>query len=205
VEGSLKNRQLETWKGHFGKEYTDRNVIDWQKRQEAFDEALGGLSIQSILEVGCNRGHNLVALSKSFSAETQIVGIEPNQYAREIARRASAQIGVLYGNACDVPFKDGYFDAVFTAGVLIHIPPSDLPVALSEIYRVSKRYILAMEYFSEDEEVVAYRGHSDLLWKRDFLKCYQQSFEDLKLLRHGYWEKEKGFERTHWWLIEKVR
>ena len=200
----MKNHQLDTWEGKFGKDYTDRNVIEWRERLDAFKEALSGLPIQSILEVGCNRGHNLLSLTELLPADSQVVGIEPNQYAREIARAATAKIGVLEGNAYDLPFKDGYFDVVFTAGVLIHIPPSNLQTAISEIYRVSKRYILAIEYFSEEEEIVNYRGHTDLLWKRNFLKIYQQAFDDLKLIRNGYWGDEKGFFRSHWWLFEKV-
>jgi len=195
---------LDTWEGKFGKDYTDRNVIEWRERLDAFKEVLSGLPIQSILEVGCNRGHNLLSLTELLPADSQVVGIEPNQYAREIARAASAKIGVLEGNAYDLPFKDGYFDVVFTAGVLIHISPSNLQTAISEIYRVSKRYILAIEYFSEEEEIVNYRGHTDLLWKRNFLKIYQQAFDDLKLIRNGYWGDEKGFFRSHWWLFEKV-
>ena len=200
----MKNNQLDTWEGKFGKDYTDRNVIEWRERLDAFKEVLSGLPIQSILEVGCNRGHNLLSLTELLPADSQVVGIEPNQYAREIARAASAKIGVLEGNAYDLPFKDGYFDVVFTAGVLIHISPSNLQTAISEIYRVSKRYILAIEYFSEEEEIVNYRGHTDLLWKRNFLKIYQQAFDDLKLIRNGYWGDEKGFFRSHWWLFEKV-
>lgn len=193
--------QLKTWEGEFGKAYTDRNVIDWRARLRAFQQMLGGLPIQRVLEVGCNRGHNLVTLAELLGGE--IVGVEPNQYALELARAASTKVGVLHGHAFDLPFKDGYFDLVFTAGVLIHIPLEELAVALSEIYRVSKRYILAIEYFAEEETVVHYRGHDDLLWKRDFLKHYQTQFPDLDLVRSGYWGPEDGFDRSHWWLLEK--
>jgi ubiquinone/menaquinone biosynthesis C-methylase UbiE len=63
------------------------------------------------------------------------VGVEPNQYALELARALSVKVGILHGHSFDLPFKDGYFDLVFTAGVLIHIPLEDLPTALSEAYR----------------------------------------------------------------------
>ena len=54
--------QLGVWKGEFGKAYTDRNVIDWHTRFPAFQQMLDGLPIKRVLEVGCNRGHNLAAL-----------------------------------------------------------------------------------------------------------------------------------------------
>jgi hypothetical protein len=94
-------------------------------------------------------------------------------------------------------------DLVFTAGVLIHIPLGDLPLALSEIYRVSKRYILAIEYFAQEETVVHYRGYDNLLWKRDFLRHYQSQFPELTLVRSGFLTSEDGFDKTHWWLLEK--
>jgi len=56
--------QLEVWEGEFGKAYTDRNVIDWRTRLPAFQQMLGGLPIKRVLEVGCNRGHNLVCLAE---------------------------------------------------------------------------------------------------------------------------------------------
>ncbi len=188
--------QLEVWEGEFGKDYTDRNVIDWRVRLPAFKQMLDGLPIGRALEVGCNRGHNLVAVAELLGGG-DVVGIEPNRYALELARASSVKVGVLYGHAFDLPFKDRYFDLVFTAGVLIHIPLGDLPVALSEIYRVSKRYILAIEYFAEEETTIHYRGHDDLLWKRNFLKYYQTQFPDLTLIRSGYWRPEDGFDRCH--------
>ncbi len=197
------SHQLEVWESEFGRAYTDRNVIDWRIRLPAFQQMLTGLPIKRVLEVGCNRGHNLLALAELLGADSEIVGIEPNRYALELARAASTKISALSGHAFDMPFRDGYFDLVFTAGVLIHVPPQNLPVALTNIYQVSGRYILAVEYFAEEETAISYREHNDLLWKRNFLKCYQTQFPELALIRNGYWGPEVGFDRTHWWLFQK--
>jgi pseudaminic acid biosynthesis-associated methylase len=194
---------LRVWEGEFGEAYTDRNVIDWRTRLPAFQQMLGGLPIGRVLEVGCNRGHNLVALAELLGEDSDVVGVEPNRYALKLARASSVKVAALHGHAFDLPFKDEYFDLVFTAGVLIHIPLADLPTVLVEIYRVSKRYMLAIEYFAEEETAIHYRGHDDLLWKRNFLKHYQTWFPDLTLIRSGYWGPEDGFDRCHWWLLEK--
>lgn len=196
--------QLRTWEGEFGRAYTDRNVIDWRTRLPAFQQMLGRLPIKRVLEVGCNRGHNLVALAEIIGEGCDVVGVEPSRYALELARASSVKVGVLHGHAYDLPFKNGCFDLVLTAGVLIHIPLAGLPIALAEIYRVSKRYILAIEYFAEEETVIHYRDHDDLLWKRDFFKHYQTQFPHLTLIRSGYWGPADGFDRTHWWLLEKT-
>lgn len=196
--------QLEMWQNSFGNDYTDRNNIDWQTRLPAFRHILDGLDIKRVLEVGCNKGHNLIALDHLFGDGIDIVGIEPNKHALYLARSATSKVSFLYGTVFDIPFKDRYFDLVFTAGVLIHIPLDSLAVALSEIYRVSNQYILAIEYFAEKETTVHYRGYANLLFKRDFFSHYQSQFPDLKLVRNGYLAPEDGFDRCHWWLFEKA-
>jgi pseudaminic acid biosynthesis-associated methylase len=195
--------ELDAWKGDFGATYTDRNVIEWQARQPGWREVLQGLPVQSVLEIGCNRGHNLVAISDLLGEQADVVGIEPNRHAQRVARGSSDRIAVLNGDAFALPFKDRTFDLVFTAGVLIHIALARLPAALAEIHRVSRRYIVALEYFAEEETSIPYRGRDDLLWKRNFLKHYEEQFPELVLVRSGYFGAEQGFDRTHWWVLEK--
>lgn len=191
--------QLDAWSGDFGKEYTDRNVQDPAVVAQRFREMLGDLRLGRILEVGCNRGHNLVALEELYP-DAVIAGIEPNAYALGVARQSGKRFGVLQGDLFDLPFKDSFFDLVLTRGVLIHVALGDLPGALDEIWRVSRRYILCAEYFAEEETVIHYRGHDDLLWKRDFRKHYLERFPGLTVLRSGYSEPD----RVHWWVFEKA-
>lgn len=195
--------QLRAWKGEFGTAYTDRNVADWRSRLHAFETMLEGLALSRVLEVGCNRGHNLVTVAELLGPGVEVLGVEPNAHALEVARQIGPRVTAVHGHVFNLPFEDGVFDLVFTAGVLIHVALADLDGALREIYRVSRRYILGLEYFSAEETAVEYRGRWDLLWKRDFLAHYERQFSALRLLRHGYWGPEEGFDRTHWWLLEK--
>jgi len=199
------SKNLQVWASEFGQAYTDRNIVDWRIRLPAFRQIVGGLDIKRVLEVGCNRGHNLVALNMILGDSVEIVGIEPNPYALDIARASSQKIRVLPGNVYDLPFKNEYFDLVFTSGVLIHIPLENLSTAMSEIYRVSRRYVLAIEYWAEEETTIPYRGFDDMLWKRNFLEHYQSQFHDLVLVQSGFCGPEEGFDRAHWWLLEKSR
>jgi pseudaminic acid biosynthesis-associated methylase len=196
-------KQLDTWKGKFGDAYTERNVDDWRRFEPAFRTMLDGLGVQRVLEVGCNRGLNLITLAHVLGPESDIVGLEPNQHAVETARQASSSYAVLKGDAYDIPFQAGWFDLVFTVGVLIHIPDDGLRRAMEEIGRVSRHYILAAEYFSEQDTSVPYRGHDNLLFKRDFCRHYQENLPGLQLVRNGYWGPEDGFDHTHWWLLAK--
>jgi len=198
---SIRTEQLGAWSGEFGKQYTERNQISWEARKPHFEGIIKGLSLDSVLEVGCNRGHNLVALQSIVGEGTALVGIEPNAYALGLARASTSAVGFLSGTALDLPFKDGVFDLVFTCGVLIHIALADLPKAMAEIHRVSRRYVLAVEYFAEQETPIRYRGNENLLWKRDFAKHYLTQFPDLTVVRTGYLPE---FDRCHWWLFEKT-
>lgn len=165
---------------------------------------LEGLALSRVLEVGCNRGHNLVTVSEILGSAAEVVGVEPNRRALALAQQTGRQVTAVHGHIFDLPFADGAFDLVFTAGVLIHVSLEDLAAALREIHRVSHRYILAVEYFAAEETALEYRGRRDLLWKRDFLGHYERQFPTLRLLRHGYWGPEDGFDHTHWWLLEKA-
>jgi pseudaminic acid biosynthesis-associated methylase len=196
----MAEEKLKRWDSSFGVEYTNRNVVVPESRLNAFKSMLGGLRITRILEVGCNVGHNLVAISKI--GKYQLVGLEPSEYA-VLQGRSNNNLSILQGNIFDIPFKDGYFDLVFTSGVLIHISLDDLPKAIDEMYRVSSKYLLVIEYYAEKETVIPYHGHNDMLWKRDFKKQFEERYPKLKLVRSGYWDKTDGFDRTHWWLFEK--
>jgi pseudaminic acid biosynthesis-associated methylase len=198
-----ENDPLEAWRGEFGREYTDRNIGDVDVRRSAFANLLEGLQIESVLEVGCNRGHNLVALTELLGEQVNVVGIEPNEYALRVARRSDDRIGVLRGDAVALPFATDAFDLVFTSGVLIHIPPTDLSRAMAEIHRVSRRFILCIEYFAEKDTELVYRGQTGLLWKRDFGGRYEELFPSLTLERTGFLDREAGFDSCNWWLFRK--
>ena len=192
--------QLQVWKEGFGKDYTDRNYVDWRIRIPLFNSILEGLSLDTILEVGCNSGHNLKTL-QYILPKARVWGIEPNEYALDLAWEQG--LNVLYGDASDLIFDNKYFDLVFTIGVLIHIPIEQLPTALEEIYRVSKKYILAMEYYSIVDTPITYRGRSELLWKRDFKNHYLTQFPYLKVIKRGVINMET-LDRMNYWLFEKV-
>lgn len=193
-------KQVTVWRGRFGKEYTDRNVVDPNEKKPIFKKAFGGLKLKSALEVGCNRGHNLVALADLFGFEP--VGVEPNPYARRIARQSDPRISVLEGTIFALPFRDAAFDLTFTSGVLIHIKKEDLPKAIKELYRTSRKYLFCSEYYDPKETEIHYRGHDSLLWKRDFKAHFLKLYPKLKVIRSGHYGEEID-HRMDWWLFKK--
>lgn len=195
--------QVDVWRGEFGKAYTDRNKTDWRVKLPIFRDILAGFGINSILEVGCNRGCNMVALRHLLGDSTEIVGVEPNEYAAGLAREEGfvVQDGTVYG----LPFASNRFDLVFTNGVLIHVPLDKLEQAIREMHRVSKRHILAIEYYAEEETIIPYRGYDNLLWKRNFLHEFKSVYPDLLLVDHRLWGTGDNptCDRMDSWLFEK--
>ena len=213
--GGKMTEQMKDWAGKFGKEYTDRNMMspdEFEKllrsrigisRSEENNEFLSNLKLDNILEIGCNIGNQLLILQKN--GFKNLYGIELQQYAVEKAKERTKGINIIQGSAFDIPFKDEYFDLVFTSGLLIHISPKDINRVLDGIYRCSKKYIWGSEYFSEKYVEVNYRGHDELLWKTNFAKLYLDRFSDLELVkekRYPYLEDKKLLNQT--FLLKKL-
>lgn len=190
----LRTSQEETWFGKFGKEYTDRNNLDIDQLNELYVKNYGVTREQmnidfvahfnkgsKILEVGTNSGNQLLLLQKM--GFTNLYGIEINEYAVELARKRLSGINIIQGTAFDIPFKDNFFDVVFTSGVLIHISTSDREKIIEEMYRCSNRYIWGFEYYSQTTEEIKYRGESNLLWKSDFAHSFIKKYQNLKLVK----------------------
>ena len=203
-------KQLETWRGAFGDQYISRNdarpeVI--RGKTAAWAEMLrpmAGAMPRKIIEVGANIGLNLRALRAFVDAE--LIAIEPNVAARErlVSDGVLDREHVHDGVATAIPLPDGSADLAFTSTVLIHVPPADLEAACREIHRVSSRYILCNEYFAAQPESIAYRGHTDLLFKRDFGAFWLDTFPDLRLLDYGFlWRRMAAMDNTTWWVFEK--
>lgn len=186
--------QLDAWRGDFGREYAERHrfTIDeqnehWMKvhgvrAQDFFERNLEGVDRGArVLEVGCNLGNKLMIM-QSLGFE-RVYGVEPGTYAREQGRARNPALEILRGDAMDLPFKDGFFDLVYTSGVLIHIHPDDLQQAMREILRVTKRWVFGFEYFADEPQALDYRGHDGLLFKRDFAAAYRELEPGLQLVR----------------------
>ena len=210
----LSVEQTKEWAGDFGQEYTDRNAITIKEMNNLYKQQygisrselnalfLGRLNHSiKILEIGANIGNQLLCLQEL--GFTNLYGIELQQYA--ILQSKAKDICLIQGSAFNIPFKDSQFDLVFTSGLLIHISPENIIKVLEEIYRCTNSYILGLEYFAEQPTEIAYRGHSNLLWKADFARLYMECFQDLKLIR----EKELNYLDNHnvdsMFLLRKVK
>ena len=197
---ATETRQLATWTSEFGRQYTDRNTLSTDEMDAEFGRQFGvrksdiyrelvgpdRLPAGKVLEVGCNIGLQLRLLEKA-NPGLEFHGLEPQQYAIARARLLSPNMQFHQGNAFALPFDDGSFDLVMTHGVLIHIAPTDLPRALAEICRVSRRFVLSHEYYAPETKEIRYQGQGGLLWKTDFAKRYRETSKSLRELAVRYY------------------
>ncbi len=189
-------QQMQEWASIFGRDYTNRT---YQNVEEMNDLYMGNFGINranlneqfldsldrsiKILEIGCNTGAQLQCLRQM--GFTQLYGIELQRYAIKALREQTPYIDVLQGNIFNIPFYDKCFDLVFTSGILIHIHPNDLHIAMNEIYRCTKKYIWGYEYYSDKYTMVSYRDKKNLLWKADFMQMYLDQFPNLVLVKEN--------------------
>lgn len=209
-----KTEQMKRWSEEFGKDYTDRNYMSVSEYEELCKKRFGvtrsalneeflsplGNRLR-VLEVGCNIGNQLRLLQRQ--GFTDLWGVEISEYALELARKETRGMNLVHGSALDLPFKDGYFDLVFTSGVLIHINPEDAKKAVDEACRVSKRYVWGFEYFAEKCEELDYRGNKGLLWKNNFARLYMDRHPRLRLVKERRLKYSDSANTDSMFLLEK--
>jgi pseudaminic acid biosynthesis-associated methylase len=211
----VAKNQISEGDRQFGKSYANRNNLTaaqldvlYKKnfgitRTQMNKEFLANLALDArILEVGCNVGNQLVHLQKL--GFTDLWGIEVSRYAIETAKLKIKNVNIVKASAFDIPFKDRFFDLVFTSGVLIHIPPTNLHHTMDEIHRVSGKYIWCFEYFAERAMEVKYRGKKGLLWKNNFLRLFKDRFPNLKIVKEKRFKYKSNDNIDVMFLLEKT-
>jgi pseudaminic acid biosynthesis-associated methylase len=197
VNDSETGRLQDLWSGDFGDAYVERNAKAHEGREPFWRERLETLGVTSALEIGCNVGGNLVWIGDALGA-ANVAGIEINETAAATARRRLPEADIRIGQAAELPFEDGQFDLVFTAGVLIHQSRESLPSVLDEMIRVSKRFVLAAEYFADEPTEIPYRGHDGALFKDDYGRLIAERDPKLEQIEKGFLDSGSWDDVTYW-------
>jgi len=187
------------WAGEFGDQYHSRNQINWRERIPFWNRVIELTGARSVFEVGAGPGWNLSAIG-AVSPHVGLHGCEINAKAESQASFCGINLHrdeALRALSC---YSGGMIELVYSAGVLIHISPDELPATMQAIIDASARWVLAVEYESEQEEEVDYRGHAGKLWRRPFGKMYEDM--GLKLVKR--WDAGAGFDRCVATLLEKA-
>lgn len=209
-------QQLDVWTGEFGKDYTERNrFADVEAFNKLYLDRYGKTRDDivrdwfapvdkdgGILEMGANIGNQLDCLQRV--GYSRLFGVEPQRFCVDEAKRLVPGVDVVQGSGFDIPFKDGFFDAVFSNNVLIHIAPQDLPRVMKEITRCTRRYVLGFEYYAPEVTEINYHGNSNLLWKADYARMFQETC-GLKLVREELVEcRDEPGNVDKFYLLEKT-
>ena len=198
--------QEQFWAGEFGDEYTNRNQgKQWiAANLSLFAQVLRRTErVQSVLEFGANIGLNLDAIHQLLP-HAELSAVEINAKAAELLT-AKGFINVWQGSILEYKTEKQH-DLTFTKGVLIHLNPDWLPKVYDALYHASSRYILIAEYYNPKPVEVAYRGHSEKLYKRDFCGELLDRFSDLSLIDYGFvYHRDMNFPEDDltWFLLEK--
>jgi pseudaminic acid biosynthesis-associated methylase len=193
------------WAGSFGTEYTGRNqdpatLASYSAMWSRILSRTEG--IESVLELGCNAGLNLRALSGLLPG-ARLHAVEINAVAAEEARKTGAEVV----EASILEFQpQRTFDLVLIAGVLMHIEPTRLSTVYELLHSASARYVCLSEYYNPEPVEIPYRGHRDRLYKRDFAGELLDRHEDLRLVDYGFiYRRDPVFPQddSTWFLLEK--
>ena len=196
-------RLEELWAGEFGDDYVERNLAAYDRRGEFWLPFLDELAPESVLEVGCNVGGNLQWIVQRV-APAQVMGVDVNAKALRLLDERVPGVRAMNAPARDLPAADRSVDLVFTMGVLIHQPEATLAKVMSEMVRVSRKYVFCAEYYDTETVEVPYRGHEGALFRRDYGGLFQDLFpHELDLVREGFLGEADGFDRTTWWLFRR--
>lgn len=195
-------RLEQLWSGEFGDAYVERNRSAGDARETFWRSLLAEFPVRSALEVGCNLGGNLRWIAAVIPAQTTY-GVDINLKALDELHRSLPEVNALWSPARDLPFRDRWFDLVFTTGVLIHQPDSTLPLVMAEIVRCSRRYVLCGEYYAEQTVEVPYRGQGGALFKRNYGRIYQELFPELRLRKQSFLGHAEGWDDVTCWVFEK--
>jgi ubiquinone/menaquinone biosynthesis C-methylase UbiE len=99
------------------------------------------LKPRSTLEIGMNYGREL----KHLVGLTELYGIDKDPVKIEKAKSyCSGSFRV--GDASALPYESAKFELCYSSGVFLRTPPEDAKQILDELYRVSSKYILLVEY-----------------------------------------------------------
>jgi len=123
--------QSSFWKSDY---YTTAAVI------ERISEAINSIPIdtKTILDIGCGNGVFINRLTDEFPDRFEkIVGLDPCNEALKYVKTEKVN-----QNINGIPFESNSFDLVSCLEVLEHLPQRDFKKGLSEIQRVSSKYIL---------------------------------------------------------------
>ncbi|MEU7605764.1 methyltransferase domain-containing protein [Streptomyces sp. NPDC041003] len=124
-------------------EFFGARAADWDRKfpgdGPAFAAAVAEFGLrrgERVLDAGCGTGRALTALRAAVGPSGTVLGADLTPQMLAAAQRAGrgAEGALLLADVARLPLRDGVLDAVFTAGLIAHLP--DPGANLRELARV---------------------------------------------------------------------
>ena len=167
-----QNRGLAYMNDFFHSKYEQREIFF----QNLLMENIKNLNFDSAFEAGCGFGWNLKRLQDEFPSK-RIGGLDFSETQLSNGKKycKNYDIELSQGDICNMPFKDNYFDLGFSVGVFMNIHPSKIDKAIQEILRVSKKYVVHLEYDENHAEkfLMQKRKFKTNIVSHDYKKLYE--------------------------------
>jgi RimJ/RimL family protein N-acetyltransferase/ubiquinone/menaquinone biosynthesis C-methylase UbiE len=166
-----KNRE-EFWKNIKG--YHETNTSHGEEQRIFLAKMLLENNVESVLELGCNSGGNLLHISKVLP-NIKLVGLDicenAIKYGVEVEKNPAQMI---VGSIYDLDrFEDNSFDVVFTRGVMMHVNHEKIRGVLKNMARIAKRYVINIETDGEDKILSYGDDGTPHAFSHDFSKVYK--------------------------------
>lgn len=203
----MSTQQEILWAGEFGHDYIGRNrgamiearAIAFMARALAKAHGIG-----SAIEFGASLGQNLDALALLIPNLVQ-AAVEVNREACAALRWTESR-KLWNESVSSVDLHGEQWDLAFTKGLLIHIPPEELPAVYDRLHGATRRWLMVAEYHNPTPCSVSYRGMENALWKRDFAGELLDAYSDLHLVDYGFVWRRDPFspeDDVTWALMER--
>jgi len=120
-------------------EFWNRDFSYLPGEQERIEEIKNTIppDVKSVLDVGCGNGFFVNSLKAGKRQYKKLVGLDLSKEALKHVKTEKK-----LGNISNLPFKNNAFDLVTALEVLEHLSQEDFKKGISELQRVSKKYIL---------------------------------------------------------------
>ena len=182
----------------YNQEFWDNYAKENETRyNEEFSKFIRDLAISlrcsSVLEVGCGTGIDL----RLFPDTVEVYGVDLNDFALDMAKKKNPKFDFKKNSITDLPFEDSSIDFIFTHKFLNCLNDEDLNKGVSEMYRVSRKYIANCETYSKNESKI-----DDIFKGRNMLERW--SNYKVKIISDVDMHEDIEPEKIRFTLIKKL-
>jgi len=179
--------------------YTDDNANEQYPEISSFIyNVCIALGAKNVLEAGSNVGNDLISFPKNFDVH----GVDRNAHALEIAKKRHPNFTFKNESLSKISYPDSHFDLVFTRDVLVHVPKDEIKQSITELHRISKKWIMHMEYYGKDGQMIEWKRGQDRLWYRNMKELWSDF--NVQIISDDEIPVELDFGKNRITIIRKI-